>query len=735
MRHGDVSIPLPQDDANPLNGDKFADDNPKSHLLYSSDFAPYKPKVDLSMSCTAFVPNNGQQQSLDVRWKVGGWSKQLKVFGDREWIIDPLSIDVSPALPFRHMPLDYTRAFGGPNSQSNPIGRGFGRNSTHLPNIEIPGSLVKSPHVDLLPAGFAPIPSDWLPRSKNVGIYDVAWQKSRWPWLPQDFDYRFFNSAPLDQQLDHCLIGNEEIVFENLHPRHATFQTWLPGIRVRCFVGETEAVDDSIDSQFREVAMHMDTLFVDMHSEQMVLTWRGATPTKSLKMREIESVFLLTESILNPPGTKADCLAIYRLRCKEAEGEVPPPSDEERAIEAREILEAEENEKEFQEAMKQSDRMEQEAYTSALSNGATQEQLVASPDTSLADVITALKATADTLRSRQPESAARMDAEAISLEELDAEMKSESSNGSRLTREDVERMTAARESFAGCDLSELDLEDLDLSGLDFSRADLSECFLSDSNLSGAVCFETNFEGADLSYVNLEGAVLDGATFTDAIMEDANFRRSSIENTNFAHLDLKKLDFSGASGRGAYFNGADLTEADFSDANLPQCDFCDSILLKANFTNARLQAAQFEKVNAQHTRFQGADISGLHASDGSNFSNANFMKSVANGSIWEDSVLDFADFTQANLTKSLFTHASLKGARLNLAELSFAVFDDADLTGASVQHSNLLRTSMDRANLTNAMLRNSNLYGAGFWDTILKDTDLRGANTRGTVLKS
>ena len=735
IESGKVAVPLLANDAKPLNGDMFEDDDPKGQLLYPNDFVPFKPKVDLLFSGTAFVPKNGKQQNLDVSWKVGGWSKHLRVFGDRKWIIDPMSTNISPAVSFHQMPLDYCHSFGGLASKSNPLGKGFGQSSANLPNIELPGKLVKSPSSDVTPAGFAPIPSAWFPRNQNLGTYDDTWQKTRWPWLPSDFDYRCFNAAPLDQQLDRSLVGNEEILFENLHPKHAVYQTWLPGIRVRCFVGKTNALDESIDKEFREVTMQLDTLFVDMHAEQLVLIWRGATPTESLKMREIQSVFLMTESIENPAGTKADCLAIYRLRCLEQDGDDPLANDQESAIEAKKALDAEAEEKEFKAAMAQADQMEKEARASALSTGATPEQLSPSPNSSVADVAAALKATADSLRSSQPDVAVQMDAEAKELEGLEAEMASDNADAKRLTREDVQRMAMAKESFADCDLSELELDDLDLSGLDFSRANFSECFLIDSNLAGAMCLETNFEGADLSYVNLEGAVLDGANFTNAILEEANFRSCSIENTNFSLLDLKNLDFSGVRGRGAYFNGADLTEADFSDASLPQCDFCDSILIKANFTNARLQAAQFEKVNAQHANFQGADISGLHASDGSNFSEAKFTESVAGGSIWEDSILDLADFTQANLTKSLFTNASLKGTKLDSAALSFTVFDDADLTGASMQDSNLLRTSMDRANLTNALLRNSNLYGAGFWDTILKNTDLRGANIRGTVLKS
>ena len=41
----------------------------------------------------------------------------------------------------------------------------------------------------------------------------------RWPWLPQDFDWRFYLEAPSDQQLKEGFWrGDERIDVHNLHP-------------------------------------------------------------------------------------------------------------------------------------------------------------------------------------------------------------------------------------------------------------------------------------------------------------------------------------------------------------------------------------------------------------------------------------------------------------------------------------------------------------------------------------
>lgn len=53
------------------------------------------------------------------------------------------------------------------------------------------------------PAGFGAIGRAWTPRLQRAGTYDDAWQRERWPGLPEDFDFGYWNGAPADQQIDH----------------------------------------------------------------------------------------------------------------------------------------------------------------------------------------------------------------------------------------------------------------------------------------------------------------------------------------------------------------------------------------------------------------------------------------------------------------------------------------------------------------------------------------------------
>ncbi|OYU06033.1 MAG: hypothetical protein CFE47_17930 [Pseudomonas sp. PGPPP1] len=52
------------------------------------------------------------------------------------------------------------------------------------------------------PAGFGVLGRAWAPRLPLAGSYDETWQRERWPGLPRDFDFAYWNGAPVDQQIE-----------------------------------------------------------------------------------------------------------------------------------------------------------------------------------------------------------------------------------------------------------------------------------------------------------------------------------------------------------------------------------------------------------------------------------------------------------------------------------------------------------------------------------------------------
>lgn len=193
-----------------------------SGLRYDVDLARTKPATDILLHGHAYSPNLQPVRFVNVALSVGSVHKTLRVFGDRRWNSRWLGPELSDPEPFVKMPLVYELAFGGeqgdpPQRDSrNPIGRGFVTRKSELPGKWAPN--IEYPEGQKRAAGFGPICSDWSPRRERAGTYDDIWQETRKPLLPADFDDRFFQAAPDDQQATGYLRGGEKVELVNLAP-------------------------------------------------------------------------------------------------------------------------------------------------------------------------------------------------------------------------------------------------------------------------------------------------------------------------------------------------------------------------------------------------------------------------------------------------------------------------------------------------------------------------------------
>ncbi len=739
LQHGHVAAWAKEPDT--ASGDQHVDGDVAKELLYPSDFAPFKPRADVIVLGTAFAPGGASVDELNVGIQVGSLAKSLRVFGTRHWN-SARGAGRSAAVeePFLSMRLSYERALGGAKDPFNPVG--VGRSGDLLPQIENPNRLVRNPRDEIEPAGFGPVAGGWKQRMRHVGTYDDAWRKTRWPSFPQDFEWSYFNAAPQDQQIDDYLRGDELVEIENLHASIPTFQTRLPGLRARCFLEERSP--ESADTQnFREVRLHLDTLWIDMDAEKMVLVWRGLADVRSRRLREIERLFVFTESLAAPQRSLEEYRTQMhgRIAAIEHEGEEVAETPEE--IEEPDTTEAEIAEFDRVLAQSEADAAKAEAAVRAeldpsrMALGSMQPK---PPPMTLADLrVTTLAQIAEmrTHATLNPAELTELQEQLGALDEMEQmekEMNELIPDEVELGRADVIRMARQGESFSGKELADLDLSGLDLSRLNFSKARLARC-----NLSGCRFIETNLAGADLGEAilqdaDLSGAKLVGADFAEANLTGALFPRTDVARAVFTDQNLGGADFSQCHGRGADFSGTNLKSASFVDADLPQADFSHCNLEAADFRGAKLHAAQLEQVKARNINLEDAEIIDLHASDGSDFSDAVFANAKGNGSIWDGSTLDRADFRRAELNRAIFSEASAREANFDRAHLANAILDDADLTSAILTNANLLRASLERANLTDLDARGSNFYEAGFCDAIVTDAQWQDANLTGTQLR-
>jgi hypothetical protein len=231
--------------------------------------------------------------------RVGAAVKAFDVVGDRTWQVELGLVVASPPLPFVRMPVSYDRAFGGVDRTAedpqrhvvypeNPVGRGFcvhdigavlaGR---ALPNTQEIGVEVTTPRGKYRPMALGALGRGWRQRIRWAGTYDADWLAGRFPFLPDDFDPRFHQCAPEDQQIPYPR-GGEEVVLTHLDPR-GTIAFHLPGELALPVV----FVDR--DGNVAELPAVVDTVLLEPDAGRFLLCWRAALPLRR-NVREVREV-------------------------------------------------------------------------------------------------------------------------------------------------------------------------------------------------------------------------------------------------------------------------------------------------------------------------------------------------------------------------------------------------------------------------------------------------------------
>jgi hypothetical protein len=278
----------------------------QSSLRYATELHLEKPGTDVVMNARAWPPGGAPVPQLDVLLAVAGRTKVVRVFGERQWVGGLLGASISPPVPFESMPIVYERAFGGghelaPGSdrmlaeERNPVGRGFrGKRKAkdfvgeRLPNVENPRRPIRAVGDGSEPQGFGFIAPAWLPRRAFAGTYDEAWQKTRAPFLPADFDPRFFHAAHPDFVFDRWLDGGEPV--EVIHAsRRGPLRFELP----RCELD----VEARIAGRTETPLLHLETVLIEPDDDRLCLLWRGSVPCDKQLLR-VERVRLAPKRLL-----------------------------------------------------------------------------------------------------------------------------------------------------------------------------------------------------------------------------------------------------------------------------------------------------------------------------------------------------------------------------------------------------------------------------------------------------
>jgi hypothetical protein len=238
----DGRIDIAEEQSDPLLVPVYRGEDGLSSLLYEADVIAEKPLVDILVNGSAFAPGGTPVRDVTIGLRTSFFQKSLVVKGDRVWQRNWIG-RITPSQPdvFVEMPVTYERAYGGfdrsnPNPKKqrmfapNPVGTGVCIRKKDLvgkpvANVEFLGAARRARSA----AGFGPICSYWAPRAQYAGTYDSEWMEKCKPLLPWDFDNRFFNCAPEDQQIQGRYPGGDRIEVTNMSPE-GTFVFTVPEI-------------------------------------------------------------------------------------------------------------------------------------------------------------------------------------------------------------------------------------------------------------------------------------------------------------------------------------------------------------------------------------------------------------------------------------------------------------------------------------------------------------------------
>ncbi|MBU2510299.1 DUF2169 domain-containing protein [bacterium] len=242
-------LEISEDQVEVFSSPEFREREDSSSIVYNNDLeAQYKDKTDVLINGHAYAPDEKRAKKTPVAAIIGTWSKQLKVVGNRYWDrIMGIMYTTEPDY-FEKIPITYEYAFGGMEEckdglvyfLDNPVGTGYAKRKSNrvgqaLPNIEYPrhGTKKGKPYKNKV-AGFGPLCGHWNPRIQYAGTYDKQWEENRFPLYPDDFNPRFYQCAPLDQQVPG-IQGGEPVQLVGLTPGMGLLEFKLPVIKLGFF--------------------------------------------------------------------------------------------------------------------------------------------------------------------------------------------------------------------------------------------------------------------------------------------------------------------------------------------------------------------------------------------------------------------------------------------------------------------------------------------------------------------
>ncbi|WP_438001810.1 DUF2169 domain-containing protein [Sorangium sp. So ce185] len=654
-------------------------------LEQACETAPYLPSAGVLVRGHASAPAGTTVTALSVRVALFGddrWilNKVLHVYGDR-------TREAPSPRPFARIPIVYERAYGGPHVETNPVGVGFGAT---LPNLVDPADATR-------PAGFGPIARTWAPR--RCFLQQGQEPDAPVPALDGSFDFRYFQAAPADQQLDF-LRGGAWIYLEGLHPHYPWFRSSLPPARG---VARLYRSGPGGEDHEQPVELVADTLAIDADRLLCSMVWRGSAalaPGDTLARMRVAAGVEMPGVPLVWPSPRSGRSSPLAPRDAPPAGSAPGGG---RGL----TLAGDEQEGETSDGHPSRPRSRPLApFALAEPRSAPAPQGTALPGAPWSPV---------RFMPLNPLLGETADA-TVSASAPPFDMSPPQAGG-------AEPSPPAGLPFVPAPAPRPErAPDSVPFAMPFARAEAAlppnlEAPAGVAALpphldapAGVAALPPHLDapaGVAALPPHLDAPA--GARGTRATLLARLRSRGPLDDLELAGLDLDGIDFNGASLEHLNLAGATLARCNLSAARLAGAN-----LRGADLTDARLDAADLTRADLSRATLDRAQLS--------------------------SAILDRADLSFAKGSNATFAGASLQGADLRQARFIEATFDRANLAGINGSKADFSRAGFSRANLSGAVLRAAKLKEAqlpcaSVEGADLRDADLAGANVYGVKLES
>ncbi|MBO9688280.1 DUF2169 family type VI secretion system accessory protein [Roseateles chitosanitabidus] len=278
----------------------------ESPMRYGADMARFKARCDVILDAQAHAPDGLAVRELVAGVEVGEFNKRVRVIGERRWRATGSrreDFTLTEPEPFISLPLHHAFAFGGTRSlpegeghaevhEFNPIGLGFAGEGTWramdglpAPRLEDPSRPLRHPGDEALPWALGAIGRHWLPRRAHAGTYDERWRRDVFPLPPEDFDERFHQVAPPDQQMPYPR-GGERVRLTHLMRELPQLSFALPRLDMQVRVLRANYQQEAPTAV-------VDTLFFEPEERRFSVVWRAS-------VRQYRSIQEFSEVAIGP---------------------------------------------------------------------------------------------------------------------------------------------------------------------------------------------------------------------------------------------------------------------------------------------------------------------------------------------------------------------------------------------------------------------------------------------------